>query len=284
VRDQEIVRAVYEYRALTTPLVQALLFSPNAERPDTRCKRRLQLLHHAGYLARDEQPTRLSDGRKPLVYFLDERGAELLSEFLNVPRRTIDWRPEYNDVGWLFLEHLLATNTVRVAISVAARRHGWRVRAWLDDKRLRRSEARDHVELPGQDGATYRVAIVPDGYFALQVGKRVYHRFVEADRGTVTGQASKEQRRDWVRKVRAYLAYYESGQYLDRYGARGLRVLTVTTSERRLGNLKQITEAAGGWQMFYFTTFDRLRSADPLTDPIWQIAASDGLHPLIGAA
>jgi len=34
---------------------------------------RLKLLFHHGYLFRDEQPTKLTEGRRPLVYVLDQK-------------------------------------------------------------------------------------------------------------------------------------------------------------------------------------------------------------------
>jgi len=73
----------------------------------------------------------------------------------------------------------------------------------------------------------------------------------------------------WARKVKTYLAYRLSGKFATRYGADQFRVLTVTTSEARLKNLVQATEAAGGRMMFYFSTFDRLGEGNVLTDEVW---------------
>jgi hypothetical protein len=87
-----------------------------------------------------------------------------------------------------------------------------------------------------------------------------------------------------MRKVRAYMAYYRSGQYHARYGTRSLRVLTVTTSQKRLANLKASTEQAGGGPMFWFTTFDRVNTENILSAPIWQVAGDKGNHSLIEPA
>lgn len=279
-RDREIVKAVYAYRALTTPQIQALLFSPHASRPDTRCKRRLHLLHAAGLLFRDEQPTKLSEGRKPLVYFLAAGGTQLLAELLDVDRHEIDWTPKHNNVTWLYLEHLLRTNDIRVSISTCAKRHGWTITRWLDDRALKR-QRRDVVEITGPSGGRQKVAIVPDGYFALQIGTRTYRRFIEADLGTVTAASSKEGRRDWTRRIRAFLAYRRSGLYEKRYGSKVFRVWTVTTTAKRLETLLNVTKAAGGGELFSFTTFDALRGADALTDPVWRQPGSERLVPAI---
>src|SRR5688500_17597587 len=61
-RDIAVVDAVYRYRALTTPLVEQLLFSPSTR---SRCRLRLKYLYHHGYLRRAEQPQTLTEGRKP---------------------------------------------------------------------------------------------------------------------------------------------------------------------------------------------------------------------------
>lgn len=283
-RDRTILESVYEFRALTTDQIEKLLFQPDRgqDHPTktTRCQLRLKLLYHSGYLFRDEQPQKLSEGRKPLVYFLDQKGAELVSQSLGIPVENLDWDRRDNRLSTLFLDHLLAINDVRVAITVSANANDFEIEDWLDDKSLKRSQMRDYVTLKGTGGAEERAAVVPDGYFRLHAGEYVYHHFLEVDRRTVTGEASDWGRRDWARKVRAYLEYYRSGLYEKRYETQGLRILTVTTGERRLANLREITEKAGGKARFWFTTFDQVSAASVLTSPIWQVASKDGLHSL----
>jgi hypothetical protein len=99
--------------------------------------------------------------------------------------------------------------------------------------------------------------------------------------GTTTGMYAKYGRRDWARKVVACIEYYRSGKYQERYGTRSMRVLTVTTSDHRLANLKAVTEKVGGKGRFWFTTFERVRAADMLADPIWLKAGNDELFTLI---
>jgi len=50
-------------------------------------------------------------------------------------------------------------------------------------------------------------------------------------------------------------------------------VLTVTTGEKRLDNLRRLTEEAEGKVKFWFTTFDQLTPETVLTAPIWQVAS-----------
>jgi hypothetical protein len=88
------------------------------------------------------------------------------------------------------------------------------------------------------------------------------------DMGTMTNKRFKE-------KVTAYIVYKTEGYYRQKFGTSSLRVLTVTTSNRRLRNLKQATEQAGGQSLFWFTTFEAL-SAEQITRPVWQVAGQSG--------
>ena len=297
-RDVAILLATYHYRIITSLQLQALFFSygsaspsgapvsSNNQRTDrskinTRCQYRLQLLYHHGYLTRDEQPQKLTEGRRPFIYSLDEKGARLVEELLD--GEELDWNPRESKrkISPLFLDHLIASNDVRAAITVAARRYDFKVLTWLDERTLKRRQMADTVTLTGPSGTTRRVAVVPDGYFLLDTGAHLYSCFLEIDRATSTASASMWGGRDWVRKVAVYLEYYRSGKYQERYKTQGLRILTVTIGEKRLANLKAATEKAGGRSRFWFTTFERIRTSDVLTDPIWQKAGDGGFHTLV---
>lgn len=290
-RDREVVKAVYTHRAMTTPQIEALLFPPengqDHRTKTSRVRHRLKMLFQHGYLFRDEQPTKLSEGRKPLVYFIDQQAVPLLAEEYGVFPEEIMWKPKDNDVRWMFLEHLLATNDVRIAIELAAKQHGYALHRWLDDMTLKSVEMRDSVTIYGPTGAPLKVTIVPDGYFFLTADSYDYHCFLEVDMGTETAKSSKFGRRDFSRKMLGYLEYYKSGLYKKKYDPEGgyealqMCVLTVTTSEARLASLKRVAEEAGAGEQFCFTTFGRVSPETVLTAPIWYLAGEEGLHSLI---
>jgi hypothetical protein len=293
-RDLAIIEAVYAFRTLTTPQIETLLFPGNHEQfqfqakyPQSgrinRCRHRLKLLYHHGYLSRQELPTPLTYGRKPLVYFLDKRGQETLCYQYGLEPREIDWQPRYNIVGNSFIDHLLKANDVRVAVTVGAQQQGFILAEWLDDRTLRKQQNKDYVQVTGpQGGKPRKVAVVPDGYFHLQTPQYEFHFLLEIDRSTVVGQYSRWGGKDWARKVRAYIAYFTPpapGQlslFGQRFGTSRLRVLTVTTGQTRLENLKRITEQVGGKGRFWFTTFDAVKPETVLTGPIWQKAGHTG--------
>jgi len=282
-RDTAIVKAVYDYRALTTPQIEKLLFPPDKRQDHptktSRCQHRLKLLFHGGYLWREEQSQRLSDGRKPLLHFLDEKGAQLLAQLQGIDRSRIAWKRKDNRVSPMFLEHLLATNDVRIAITLAASGLDVALEQWSDEKTLKSTAVKDYVEVAWSDKNGHnrqhkKLAVVPDGYFVLSLGGRRGHFFLEIDLATEPGKR-------WADKVRGYLAYLESGLYQKRYQTKSLRVLTVTTGAKRLENLRQTTQAVGGGALFWFTTLAQAQPAAVLAGAIWQRARMEGRHSLI---
>lgn len=285
-RDVEIIKAVYTYRALSTPQIDALFFDRPGEhnpsgRASSRCLYRLKLLFHAGFLRRKEQAQTLSDGRKPLVYFLDRRGAQYLAELAGCSVRELDWDRQGHEVGALFLDHLLLTNAFVVAVVGAARLHGYTLLDWRDEHALRRAHHTEPITIPGPDSKPQQVTLIPDGFLSLDTPQARYHQFLEIDRATSTVVVGSAGKRDWARKVAAYLAYFRSGAYQQRYQTQSLRIMTVTTSQKRLRHLKEVTEQAGGKARFWFTTADQLSPATILTEPIWHVASRPGLFNFV---
>lgn len=266
-RDRQIVAAVSTHRALTSDQLSLLFWGDL--KANSRCRLRLRLLSQHAYLERAEQPVALSEGRRPLVYFLGKRGLVLAADVRGVPESAIDWKKEHNDVRWPFLEHLLATNEIRVRLEVAAPAAGFTVLEWFDDKTLSSLSIRDQFMVARPGGGAVQVALGPDGYVSLldPNGTTRHRAFIEADRATVPlGR--------WQDKVERYLAYFRSPVFADRYKAsKPFRVLTVTTSAERLANMKRVTEEAGGKTWFWFSTYAALADpAEMLHRPSWFMA------------
>jgi hypothetical protein len=287
-RDLAIIYLVYLYRVLTSTQIGQLLFASEGDRPygkDKRRQARLKLLFHHEYLYRDEQPTKLSQGRLPLIYTLDEKGIQYLARELKLDRAEIEKQsnPGLISTSNLFLNHLLKTNDVRLAVALAAQKQNVEIKEWRDEGALK--QAYDKVTVTGPRGGSYKVAVIPDAYFWLQTVNKNFHQFLEIDLRTVVGEYSQEGRKDWARRVRAYVSYYRSGLYQERFleAGKSMRVLTVTTGPTRLQNLKAITERVAGndRRRFWYTCFEDLSPETALTEPIWQVAGQEGLQPLI---
>jgi len=137
-----------------------------------------------------------------------------------------------------FLAHTMALNDVMVAVTVASWQHeGYTLETWRTEREIKTDY--DRVTITESSGRRVHTAVVPDSYFALLVGHRRYPCFLELDRGTMALKRFRD-------KVKAYLAYIDSGGYERRYGSRKVRILTVTLGEKRAAHLKSVTEEAGG--------------------------------------
>lgn len=240
-----MVLALYQYRFLTAEGICALL-----DLPRDVVQARLEALAAAGFLTRIRRPT-LWEEPVPDVYALEQRGANLVATELGLDRAQVKWSPSRNRVKLLFLEHTLRVNDVRIAFTLAARGyHDQKLLTWRQGQQIA-----DRV--PDPDDATKWLPVRPDGYFCYRVGERRAHFFLEVDLGTETN-------RRYQQKVKAYIVYRQSRMYTTRYGAYAFRVLTLTTSARRLANLLRVTKAEGGGSMFWFATFGQLHEASAI--------------------
>lgn len=262
-RDVEIVRAVSTYRVLSQAQLQRLFFGTKSA-----AQRVLLRLYRHGYLDRKFLPVVF--GRSPTLYVLDKQGAALL--------RTTDpldqpvWYASSKDLKSEFLQHTLAINDLRIAVTLAARQEGFELVQWVGENALKAHYDRVSVRLP--NGQSQAISLIPDSYFILKTPYGYAHFFLEVDRGT-------ENLDRFKRKVLAYLAYYQSGRYTQRYGSQSMRVLTVAPGERRLQGLKTATEASGGKRAFWFGLADALSPETILKAAVWQVAGEVGKRALI---
>lgn len=266
-RDLDIVQAVYECRVLTTQHLQTLFF-PSAHTAYAR----LSALYHHGLLERKFLGLYADKMNTPILYILDKRGAELLRAERGIE---VVWTRDSRLLTTTFLEHTLAINTVRVAVMKACQTTaGISLLTWQGENDLKADY--DRVNIRSESGRLVNVSVIPDSYFALQTPHGAAHFFLELDRGTMTTKRFKT-------KIVAYQTYYAGGGYVRRFGARSLRVLTVTTSAIRAENLRLVAEQAGGKQRYWFTALERVQPDTVLHDPIWQVATRETAEPLIAA-
>lgn len=275
-RDRTIIYLVWVYRYLTRFQIQKLLF-PLREQDKERSRKnigtkRLMLLYHNGYVDRLHAPIASDRGSSPIVYCLDRKGARLLAADMGVEVPALLRKRRQRERGLLFLQHTLAVNDFRIAVTLAARQDGYEILRWLGERSLRKDEAREglkEIALEVGKGGS----ILPDAYFTLKVDGKKASFFVEVDRGHTEGRRIR-------RKVRVYRQYYASGLYEQHFGTKSLRVLTVTTSDRRMRNLKRWAEAERGGRLFWFTTERFVEPKAVLAEPIWKVAGEEGFHAL----
>lgn len=280
-RDRRIIVAVYRYRVLRRNQIQRLFFRGKSKAATNRVLRRL---FHNGFLLRRFPLIRFGEGLSQALYLLDKKGADVVAEEEGVDRAEVNWKPHHNQVSSQFLNHYLCINDARIAVTVAAEESGYTLERWLDESTLKGDP--DHVYIRTPGGKRKKMAVIPDSFFTLSLEELSTSFALEVDRGTITN-------RRWRERIRAYLAYVRSGKYRNRYRTKSLRVLTVTTTDKRLKNLKQETKKAvketglsGLARMFWFSRHSQV-TQNPATffsRPIWQVVDESDAHPLIPPA
>lgn len=275
-RDKQIILAVYYYRLLSSPQVEALYFRSDKPRGrQTSCQRRLQLLFHHGMLDRLQMPLVLGEGRVPFVYVLDKLGANLVASVSGQNREEIGWRPQDNQIGFQFVDHTLAISDVRVAFSVLQEQERFQELHWVGERELRTADMKNRV--PFYMRGARKVRVYPDGYFNIlphQV-KRPAHFFLEVDQGTMSTTR-------WQGKIKAYRQFRQSGFSQRYFNTQNFRVLTVTSTEKRVKALKKATEKARGERYFWFASQEHVDIWNPekLLSQVWSIAGDTRQHQL----
>lgn len=265
-RDCEIIRLINDCRALTGGQLETLFFNSRST-----AQYRLSRLFQHEYVNRQFLSSVAgSPASSPAIYSLGKRGVQVLIDTFHYEREEV--RLPKTMFAWQFMEHLLKINLVRVAVMLACRARGWSLESWLDERSFRARP--DYVTLTDKRGKAHKKPVLPDGYFCLAVPKGMARFFLEVDRGTEPHSKFRPQ-------VMVYEAYTKSGQYQARFQAKSLRILIVTTSPRRLANLKAVTKKAGGDRKYWFTTSAQVEAQTILTAPIWQTLESSELLSLI---
>ncbi len=268
-RDCDILKLVNECRILRNSHIEALFFQSRST-----AQFRLARLFHHEFLERHFLSV-VSGGpaSSPALYSLGKRGAHILITRLGYDRSHIHL-VKNDAIGWHVLEHVLMINDVRVAIMQACRRQGITLMEWREENSFRAEP--DYVEIKDKRNRTHKKPVLPDGYFCLDTPKGKARFFLELDRGT-------EVLSKVIPQLEVYEAYTASGQYQDRFHAKSLRILIVTTTPKRLENLKAVARKVEGDRKYWFTTFEQITPESVLTAPIWQQLDSRHLRPLISA-
>src|SRR5205823_1826131 len=139
-----------------------------------------KLLREDGLIRRIDRYQLLKDGKKPYCYSLTLKGAECLAEYLGCAIEDLHWRKKDTRLRPNFIEHLLLTNDVYLAIKHQVRKTpGLELVEWRDELDLAKSHHADKLSLEIGKGKIQRVSLVPDAYFLLRTSAgQERHHFV----------------------------------------------------------------------------------------------------------
>lgn len=280
-RDLEILKLIYDYRFIQSDQVTNLI-----EGSERKILQRLQKLFHHGYVDRlVDQRIRTRNGSDRMAYAITLKAAGLLVQELGIELSKVNWASKNRSVTERHVKHSLMIAKFRTAISLAAeRREDLKLISWKENHGTGKNidpELSDKVVVDLGKGKGMSGRILPDAFLKLQVAGTPFYFYLEADRSTMTN-------RRFLKKLRAYWAWWKQGGSQKKHGAENFRVLSITKSHRRRDNLKKIaaqaSPGAGGSGMFWFACEKDYDVASPesILKPIWVTAKDDDLHSLVG--
>jgi len=116
--------------------------------------------------------------------------------------------------------------------------------------------------------------LIPDAMFKIRHGGQDHFFLLEIDKGTVAQK--------WMlKRYQAYYDWWKTGGHLQDFGITSVRILTVTTSQKRMDNLMraccEIKRGGRGSALFWFTTIKNVDIFKPkrLLAHIWRKALTD---------
>lgn len=252
-RDRRILEAIHSHDGiLSISQIERLFFTGSSQ-----AKHRMMLLYQHGYVNR---PGRYDRRKIPdMIYWLDRVGEQLVAAMNNVTPAELK---ALKEPRWFQVEHDLAVNEFRIALSEACRAHAEiDLQTWVPEREFWRQPDRIEYELQGK---RLERNIRPDGFFLLTTPKHKIRYLLEIDRGT------EDNPRFLREKIAPGLAYIRSEAFAERFGYSSGRWLVVTTGERRMRNMLRQARRARTKGLFYFTTYDLVTPESVLRDPIWQ--------------
>ncbi len=269
-RDSAILETIHAFDGMMSlDQIDRLFFSGKG---GSHPRDRMRALFHHRYV---NTPAPQNIHRVPLgetIYYLDARGAEMVAGLLGETLNTFKYRREPR---WSLIDHDLGVNDFRIAVLQACQSLSQlRLHSWLTDQEFLAYP--DTIEYTSETGKRRRRRIRPDAFFMLKREKTGLRQRVEDFAYLLELDRATEDNPRFAReKVLPGLAYLKSQHYQDRFGTPYGRWLVVTTSERRMNNLRSQTRRAGDRGQFYFTTLDKVAAETVLTAPIWLMADSD---------
>jgi len=266
-RDSRMLEAVHAFDGVLGDYQIRRLFFTG----ERQARLRLSLLFQHGYLAKPSRAQRA--GLPCMVYWMARRGAAHVAGLHGQTLREFAYR---RAPRWAQIAHDLGVNDFRLDVMEACQADpDITLEQWIPEGEFWAHP--DRVEYKLANGQKARRLVRPDGFFVIRKGKHHSRLLLEID------CATEDNPRFAREKVRPGVAYLRSEAYKQRFGYQSGRWLVVTTSERRLRNMKRQTEIAVGRdaQVFWFTTADKITPQSVLTAPIWLRGGDDRPSPLL---
>ncbi|MBI5708228.1 MAG: replication-relaxation family protein [Armatimonadetes bacterium] len=237
-RDLKILADLFLHRVMSRDQLIALGYFGSVP----RCNNRLRKLQDHGYVRRYCHLARGSGSQALLS--LGRSAAAIIANHLELPEEDVRLQAG-RDAPTMFLEHTLGLVDLRILFGKAALNLELLAYDWLPEPLCR------HEYSVRRGSAWIKCVVKPDAYVHWATAGETRAFMIEFDLGHVSQRA-------FQRKAQAYRRYHADGAFTEAYAHESFDVLTVTTSERRLGNLSMVA-GTGGRPQFLFTTLSDLR-------------------------
>ncbi len=270
-RDSQILLTLYKHRFLTISQIQQVHF-PSLQ----TAYRRMRILRETGFVSSFTVPN-IDES----IFAVGKIGLNSVAESLGVDLEELKWtgsRAKPKD--HYFMQHFVAINDFRIALKQACDTSAVALLGFIPDyfgEKTRKGGVRKYIRDIICDIGSEREEIshTPDGVFALEKNGKSALFFLEIDRGTETVS---NENKGVLKSLRFYVYYLLAGGY-QRYSKdfavesfRGFRSLCVTSSERRLQNIRQATDILEiqekAKRFHWITTVERVQKGN-IFEPIW---------------
>lgn len=188
------------------------------------------------------------------------------------------------------LKHHIADMDANVQLTLACAHAGVNQELWMPEHVIKRLHKSLKVAYVGPDGKPYASQLRPDDWyiFSKQVGQGTVREkiLLETDNGPQTQENRtttnvKKRKRSWAHKFRAYHRFFADKHFKRLYGYDNAKVLILTTSERRMINLKRVCEESGGKGRYFFTHTQLFTPANIFNEAIY-VRAGDAPGEQVG--
>ena len=286
-RDVAIVHAIGQFRFLSSQQVQRIV--GGSERG---VRNRLRNLFAHRYLDRPHRQRAEFAGfiNPSLVYGLGKHGARLLADLGSQVDHRLDWTTKNTRATAPFLAHTIEVAETMMAFTSACLDAA--SPRLVDHRELlpfMPETTRDALE-PFALRVKFRqhskevvIAVVPDRLFALVYPDTCHNFALELDRGTMDINAKRlVGKSSFRRKLLGYFHAWQEKRPTNMWGFKSFRVLTVTTSEKRIENMiaaqrDVANDCPAG--LFLYSTPERLAHYGAL-GPAWVTSRSNNVSLL----
>lgn len=284
-RDSQILLTLYKHRFLSISQIRFVHF-PSLQ----TAYRRMRKLREVGFVSSFTVPN-----IEESIFAVARKGMPLVAASLGVDSRELKWTDtKTKPKDYYFMRHFLAINDFRIRLKQACDSSTVRLLGFIPDYYGEKTSSGGITKyikdvICDIEAKQEEISHTPDGVFVLEKDGTAALFFLEIDRGT---EVVSNSYKGVLKSLRFYMNYLLEGKfqrYVKDFGVesfKGFRSLYVTTTDNRLQNIREATEALNipqkAKRFHWISTFEQVNengifgpiwvSIDPHDDRVYQIA------------